>query len=53
MDFYLDFMRELEKNHSPESTLRELVEQIKSVIEKAPPRVALAKGAALLAAIHD
>lgn len=53
MDFYLDFMRELEKSHAPESTLGELVEQIKSVIEKAPARVALAKGTALLAAIHD
>lgn len=53
MDFYLDFMRELEKGHVPESTLGELVVQIKSVIEKAPVRVALAQGAALLAVIHD
>lgn len=53
MDFYLDCMRELEKSHDPETTLRELTEQAKDIIEQAPVRVALAKGAALLAAVHD
>lgn len=53
MDFYLDFARELEKSHSPEVTLQEMVERIKGAIEQASARVALAEGTALLAAIHD
>lgn len=53
MDFYLDFMRTLEKSPDPEATLRELTEMVKGVIEQAPARVALAEGAALLAVIHD
>lgn len=53
MDFYLNFARELEKSHAPETTLREMTERIKGIIEQAPVQVALVESAALLAVIHD
>lgn len=53
MDFYLEFLRELDRSHDPEATLKALIQRVKGTIEKAPARVALAEGAALLAAVHD
>lgn len=53
MDFYLEFLRELNRSTDPESTLQTLIQRVKATIEKAPTRVALAEGAALLAVIHD
>lgn len=53
MDHYLEFLRELDRSHDSESTLQALINRVKNTIEKAPTRVAVAEGAALLAAIHD
>ena len=53
MDYYLEFLRELDRSHDPESTLQALINRVKNTIEKASTRVAVAEGAALLAAIHD